>query len=169
MGRRSKLGSYGKNRNFWPKTEILGPKKNLHFCTLTMFWPLLEKVEKRPISQINISLSRNFGCFFLGKKCIFGQKNTFQLNKKRPFLRNSGRTRSVVILGHFLIARTVPTSFVENSPKLRVLILVIGEWPKTAKNRGEPQKMTRCSETKFFWGWSKWVSFSPGHTGDMPC
>ena len=29
MGHRPKLGSYGKNRIFWPKTEILGPKKKL--------------------------------------------------------------------------------------------------------------------------------------------
>ena len=27
MGHRPKLGSYGKNLIFWPKTEILGPKK----------------------------------------------------------------------------------------------------------------------------------------------
>ena len=27
MGHQRKLGSYGKNRIFWPKTEILGPKK----------------------------------------------------------------------------------------------------------------------------------------------
>ena len=37
----------------------------------------------------------------------------------------------------FLMARTVPPSFVENGKKLRVLILVIGEWPGTAKSRGE--------------------------------
>ena len=28
MGHRPKLGSYGKNRIFWPKTEILGLKKH---------------------------------------------------------------------------------------------------------------------------------------------
>ena len=27
MGHQRKLGSYGKNRIFWPKNEILGPKK----------------------------------------------------------------------------------------------------------------------------------------------
>ena len=47
MGHRPKLGSYGKNRIFGPKTEILGPKKRSHFCTLTMFWPRLEKVVQR--------------------------------------------------------------------------------------------------------------------------
>ena len=40
------------------------------------------------------------------------------------------------------MARTFPTSLVENGPKLRILIVVIGEWPETAKNRGEPLKMT---------------------------
>ena len=43
MGHQRKLGSYGKNRIFWPKTEILGPKKGTHFLILTMFWPRLEK------------------------------------------------------------------------------------------------------------------------------
>ena len=77
------------------------------------------------------------------------------------------RTGSVVLLGHFLMARTVPPSFVENSPKLRVLILVIGEWPETAKNRGETQKMTHSSEAEIFSGWSELESCSPGYTGDM--
>ena len=45
---------------------------------------------------------------------------------------------------------------------------MIGEWPETAKNRGEPQKMTHSSETEIFSGWSKWESCSPGHTNDMP-
>ena len=39
-----KLGSYGKNRIFLPYPEISGPKKNIHFLTLTMFWPRPEKV-----------------------------------------------------------------------------------------------------------------------------
>ena len=47
MGHQPKLGSYGKNRIFWPKTEILGPKKRSHFCTLTMFWPRPKKVVQR--------------------------------------------------------------------------------------------------------------------------
>ena len=42
-----KLASYGKNRIFWPKTGIFGPKKESHFCTLTMFWPRPEKVVQR--------------------------------------------------------------------------------------------------------------------------
>ena len=31
MGHQPKLGSYGKNRIFGPKTEIFGPKKGTHF------------------------------------------------------------------------------------------------------------------------------------------
>ena len=52
----------------------------------------------------------------------------------------------------FLIARTVPPSFVEIGPKLRVVALLTRQWPKTAKNRGEPQKMTPSSETENFLG-----------------
>ena len=44
------------------------------------------------------------------------------------------------------IARTYLPSFVENGPKLRVLILAKWEWPETAKNRGEPWKMILSSE-----------------------
>ena len=51
----------------------------------------------------------------------------------------------------FTIAWTAPPSFVDHGPKLRVLIIVIGEWPETAKNRGEPRKMAHSSETEFFW------------------
>ena len=51
MGHRPKLGSYGKNRIFWPKTEILGPKKGDHFLKLTMFWKKLFK-EKSAFAQI---------------------------------------------------------------------------------------------------------------------
>ena len=37
------------------------------------------------------------------------------------------------------MAQTVP-SFVENGPKLRVLIPLKWEWSETAENRGEPRK-----------------------------
>ena len=52
----------------------------------------------------------------------------------------------------FLMARTVPPSFVEIGPKLRVVAPLKWEWPKTAKNRGEPQKMTPSPETENFLG-----------------
>ena len=61
-----------------------------------------------------------------------------------------------------LIAWMVPPSFVEKSPKLRVLIIEIGEWLETAKNRGEPRKMTHCSETEFFWGGLNGKVVAPG-------
>ena len=46
--------------------------------------------------------------------------------------------KSVIIVGHFVIARTVPPSFADHGPKLRVLIIAKWEWPEMAKNRGEP-------------------------------
>ena len=49
-------------------------------------------------------------------------------------------------------ARTYPPSFVDNGPKLRVLILVIREWPEMAQNKDEPWKMTQTSEKEFFRG-----------------
>ena len=58
-------------------------------------------------------------------------------HKNGLFIIILARTRSVVIVGHLLMAPMVPAS-----PKLRVLILVKWEWPKMAKNWGEPRKMT---------------------------
>ena len=40
----------------------------------------------------------------------------------------------------FLMARTVPPSFVEIGPKLRVVAPLMRRWPKTAKNRGARPK-----------------------------
>ena len=40
----------------------------------------------------------------------------------------------------------------KNHPKLRVVAPLKWEWQKTAKNRGEPQKMTPSSETEIFLG-----------------
>ena len=67
----------------------------------------------------------------------------------------------------FLMARTVPPSSVEIGPKLRVLIPLTWEWPKRAKSRGEPWKMTPSSETEIFLGWSRWESCSPGYSGHL--
>ena len=89
MGHRPKLGSYGKNWIFGPKTEILGPKKEAHFCTLTMFWPRPGKVVQRkeyPFPK-QISISLQILGVFLGKKPFLTKKTLF-------------RTESIVILGH---------------------------------------------------------------------
>ena len=53
------------------------------------------------------------------------------------------------------MAWKVPPSFVQNGPKIRVLIIVKWEWPETAKNRGEPQKMK-------FWGGRNGRVVAPG-------
>ena len=37
----------------------------------------------------------------------------------------------------FLVARTVPPGFFDQGPKLRVVILAIGDWPEMAKIRDE--------------------------------
>ena len=36
------------------------------------------------------------------------------------------------------------------------------EWPKRAKNRGEPQKMTPARKRKFFWGGPNGKVVAPG-------
>ena len=72
------------------------------------------------------------------------------------------RTGSIVILGHFLMARTFPPTFVEGGPKLRVLIPLKWERSETAKNRGEPRKMPPSSEMEILLGWSQWKVVAPG-------
>ena len=77
MGHQRKLGSYGKNRIFWPKTEILGPKKGVHFLPLTMFWPRPEKVvQRKKLPPNKYQTLKKFWVFF-GLKPIFSQKTLF--------------------------------------------------------------------------------------------
>ena len=110
----------------------------------------------------------SFLVIFWGKT-HFEAKNHFSAKRKNAcFSVIQARTGFVVLLGHFLMARTIPPSFVEIGPKLSVVAPLTRRWPKTAKNRGEPQKMTPSSETEFFLGWSEWESCSPGYSGDMP-
>ena len=114
----------------------------------TMFWPRPEKVVQRKSTLFqNIYQSLNkVWVFFLGKMHFSAERDN----------------------GHISVipAQTIPPSFIENGPKLKVKlrVLIIVKWhkPETAKNRGEPRKMTHCSETNFFSVWSEWESCSPG-------
>ena len=152
MGHQQKLGPYGKNRIFGPKTEILGPKNAYTFGDSPCSGHDRKKLfkEKKCLCPNNQGGKCHFGWFF-GVQPIFRLKTTFRPKNAR-FSVILARTRFVVLLGHFLMARTVPPSFVEIGPKLRVVALLKWEWPKTAKNRGEPQKMTPSSETEIFLG-----------------
>ena len=73
------------------------------------------------------------------------------------------RTSFIVI---FLMARTVPPSFVDDGPKLRVFIIAKLEQPK---NGMSPEKWPIAWKRIFFWGRSEWETWSPGCTGYMPC
>ena len=98
----------------------------------------------------NISLLATLGGFLNNKKRIFGPTKTlFGQTYKWPFLRISGRDHVLCHCGSFFMAQTVPPSLVNQSPKIRVLILAKLEWPEMAKNRGEPWKMTH-SPVNFF-------------------
>ena len=82
----------------------------------------------------------------------FWPKNTLRPYVKWLFPVIPAGTRSVVIVGHILMALTVPLSFVDHGPKLRVLILAKSHKPKMAKNRGDFRKMTHSSETEILFG-----------------
>merc|ERR1711884_765696 len=47
IGSSTKIGVVWQKSDFWTKNRNFGPKKRSHFCTLTMFWPRLEKVVQR--------------------------------------------------------------------------------------------------------------------------
>ena len=153
-GSLTKIGVVWQKSDFWAKNRNFGPKKGGHFCTLTMFWPRPEKVvqRKKCLCPNNQGGKCHFGWFF-GVRPIFRPKTTFRPNVKTPvspwFRPGPGLLSFYVI---FLMARTIPPSFVEIGPKLRVVAPLTWEWPKTAKNRGEPQKMTPSPETEIFLG-----------------
>ena len=148
MGNWPKLDFWTQNLNFGPKKRVPLFYSN-HVLATTGKSCSKKKV---PFSKTNISLLRNFGCFFLDKT-HFWPKNYFSAERiKGRFSLILARTGSVFILEHFLMARTVPTSFSENNLKLRVIILMKWHKPKKAKNRGEPLKITQSSETEIFFG-----------------
>ena len=68
-----------------------------------------------------------------GRQCPHSEEGEdfFSPQKDVRFSVIPARTGSVVLLGHFLMARTVPPSFVEIGPKLRVGTPLTWEWPKT--------------------------------------
>jgi len=154
MGHQPKLGSYGKNRIFGPKTKILVPKKGTTFGDSPCSGHDRKKLfkEKKCLCPNNQGGKCHFRWSF-GVRPIFRPKTTFRPNVKTPvspwFWPGPGPLSFYVI---FLMARTIFPSFVEIGPKLRVVAPLTWEWPKTAKNRGEPQKMTPSSETEIFLG-----------------
>ena len=69
------------------------------------------------------SFSQDFRCFFGEKTDCWPKKHFSAKHKNGRFSIIPAGTRSVVIVGLFLMAPTVPPSFADHGPKLRVLIL----------------------------------------------
>ena len=85
MGHQRKLGSYSKNRNFWPKTEILGPKKGSHFFPLTMFWPRPEKVVQRKKLPLLKGLPAESARAVTGRRCPHSGRGEDFLSRQPDF------------------------------------------------------------------------------------
>ena len=83
---------------------------------------------------------------------ILPQKFTLSSPRAESARAVTGPSPSAPTVGGGKMAGTIPPSFVEIGPKLRVVALLTRQWPKTAKSRGEPQKMTPSSETENFLG-----------------
>ena len=138
-GPRRNPASYSKKRIFGPKSEVLGPIKKRALLSSNRVLATSEQScakKKVQVSQMNISLFADLGCFVL-EKWIFGPFSAFQSNVRRRLLRNSGRDQVRCQCGSF---------FGGHGPKLWVIILAIGEWPEMPKVQDEPRKMTRTSE-----------------------
>ena len=165
-GLSTKIGVLWQKSDFLAKNWDFGPKKSSFLGTNHVLATIGKSYSKKKVAfyKINISLLTNLGCFC--DKTHFWPKKHFSAKRKNGrFFVIMARTGSVVILGHFLMARTFLPNFVENGPKLRVLILVIGEWPKTGVS---PKKWPIARNRRCFLGWSKWKRCSPRYTGDMP-
>ena len=72
------------------------------------------------------------------EKTDFWPKKNFSAELKNSLFSVIPARTSVISL----MAQLVPPSFVDDGPKLRILIIAKWEWPKMAKNLVEPQKMT---------------------------
>ena len=130
-GYKQAVGPLTKIGVVWQRSYILAknrdfgrPQKNSLFCPNHGLAMPRKSCSKKniPFSKINISLYRNFACFF-GIKPTFGQKKNFSPERKNGrFSVILARTWLVVILGHFSMAQTVPPSFLDDGKKLRILI-----------------------------------------------
>ena len=120
-GRWSKLGSYGKNRILWPKTEILGQKRHSLLNPYHVLATTGNSCSKKKVafSQINNSLLRNFGCFFWDKTHFWPKKHFSAKPKNGYFSVIPAQTESVVILGHFFDGPDSPTKFHWKRSKIR--------------------------------------------------
>ena len=99
-------GSYSKKRIFGPKSEFLGPIKTFTSRSKPCSSHDRAKLCKEKSTLfLNNYQSFNYWikCFF-GKKRIFGPKTAFQQNGRFSFI--PARTRSLVNMGQFLVART---------------------------------------------------------------
>ena len=94
MGHQRNLGSYGKNRIFGPKTEILGPKNrhslfNSNHVLATTGKSCSKK--KKCLCPNNQGGECHFGWFFGGRPIFRAKKPLFRPNVKNArFYRDSG-------------------------------------------------------------------------------
>ena len=89
------------------------------------------KIKKYPFPneyQPSLGVSLKKEKDFRAESCILAERKNGCLSVI------PARTRSVVNVGHLFGARTVPPSFVDHGPKLRVLVLAIVDWPAMANN-----------------------------------
>ena len=146
MGHRPKLGSYGKNRIFWPKTEILGPKKR-------PLWGNCYRLQQRSRERSKLCSLDNL---FSPKATIFiylyiesematsiETENSAQWDICWSFLIQSSRASLTVRILRYKL-KNKDTEIVQTQPKIHLIPQYL---------RGHPEKGTfvitsRCDSTK---------------------
>ena len=152
MGHQRKLGAYGKNRIFGQKPRFRAQKKHTlhagHHIKATTGKNCAK--EKVPFSKINISLFSNFWVFFWEETDFWPKKQFSAERKSGHFSVILAETRSVVTVGHFLMAWTVQPSFVDDrvaeSARSDEGASLIG---KDLIDSGDPKQMLFCREIAF--------------------
>ena len=111
-GSLTKIGSYGRNWIFGPKTEILGPRKGPTFGDLPCSGHNWKKLFKEKSAFAQIIKGGNIILVIFWGKPILRPKTTFWPNVKNAlFSAIPAQTGSVVLLGHFLDGPDGSTQF----------------------------------------------------------
>ena len=82
-GSLTKIGVAWQKLDFWTKNRDFGPKKSVHFFTLTMFWPRPEKVVQRKSCLFSNKYKSLKKCWvFFWVKMHFQPKKHFWAERK---------------------------------------------------------------------------------------
>ena len=169
MGHQPKLGSYGKNRIFGPKTKIFGPKKGIHFLKFTIFWLRPEKlVQRKKVAPLSCHKPKMaFPPLIIWAKALFFFEQLFPVVARTWWIPKSDR----LFLGpkfRFLAQKSDfchTTPILVNDPFLALGMTV--NFPPWERFFDFPFRSYSCFRKKIPADMSK--SLPPSHCGGTVC